>query len=51
MNDDLNMIDIYIKLLFPVFKETNTRGNQLKIGKPAHLNVHRNFFSQRMIIP
>ena len=31
MNDDLNMIDIYIELLFPVLKETNTRGNQLKI--------------------
>jgi len=50
MNDDLN---IKRELLFPVLKETSTRGHHLKIdlGKPAHLDVRRNFFSQRVIIP
>ena len=49
MNDDLN---IDRELLFPVLKETNTRGHHLKIdlGKPAHLDVRRNLFSQRVII-
>ena len=50
MNDDLN---IDKELLFPVLKETITRGHHLKIdlGKPAHLDVRRNFFSQRVTIP
>ena len=50
MNDDLK---IDKKLLFPVLKESITRGHHLKIdlGKPAHLDVRRNFFSQRVIIP
>ena len=49
MNDDLK---IDKKLLFPVLKESITRGHHLKIdlGKPAHLDVRRNFFSQRVII-
>ena len=45
INDDLN---IDRELLFP-----DTRGHHLKIdlGKPAHVDVRRNFFSQTVIIP
>ena len=50
MTEDL---DIKRGLMFPVLKTSTARGHHLKInhGKPSHLDVRRNFFSQRVIIP
>jgi len=50
MTEDLN---ISRELLFPELKNSTARGHHLKInhGKPSHLDVRRNFFSQRVIVP
>jgi hypothetical protein len=50
MTEDLN---IRRELLFPELKNSTARGHHLKInhGKPSHLDVRRNFFSQRVIVP